>query len=127
MKYLPLNKFPQFDENPFLQKGFEQNNPFAKFVIVKGNEILINQIIYNNGVQFELTKVSKQILIYILTKCIIPDRFTFYIDYDEALLVTNYKGKNMIRNGLSQLMQQNVIARSGNSFKFYLNPKVLKK
>jgi hypothetical protein len=157
MKYIPLNTFPEFDENPFLEQAIQEidEHTTKKRVFVKGNKSVINQVINNEGelvaqsaflrtievdeAQFvkvylnrfaafyELTKAARKVLGYILTKCIIPNKDVFYIEFNEAKAATGYSADNIIRTGLSCLVEQNIIARSGNSFKYYLNPRVLSK
>jgi predicted transcriptional regulator of viral defense system len=60
-----------------------------------------------------------------LTKCIIPNRDVFYIDYEEAKQITGYSADNIIRTGLSSLVEQGIIARSRNPYKYYINPLVV--
>jgi hypothetical protein len=155
MKYLPLHSFPEFEENPFLENAIQeiQEHTIRKRVFIKGNRSVVNHIVNDNGeivgyssflrniecdeaqfVKFylsrfaafyNLTKSARKVFGYILTKCIIPNRDVFYIDYEEAKQITGYSADNIIRTGLSSLVEQGIIARSRNPYKYYINPLVV--
>ncbi len=155
MKYIPLNKFPEFDENPFMENAVKEIgiHSVKKKVFVKGNRSVINQVINDDGeivghsaflrtievdesqfvkvylsrfaAFYELNKASIKVFGYIITKCIIPNQDIFYIDFDEAQQFTGYSANNLIRNGLSCLVEQGIIARSTNPYKYYINPLVI--
>ena len=40
MKYIPLNKFPEYDENPFMENALDEINKHSiqKKVFVRGNK-----------------------------------------------------------------------------------------
>lgn len=124
MKYIPIKSFPQYIENPFLDE--KETGNFNKFVVLKGNNIIINQVIFNNGTRFDLSENTRRVFTYIFTHCLIPNRFIFWFDYDEAKQTTGYKANNIVRSGLSSLIEMNMIARSTNPFKFFLNPSCIK-
>jgi len=48
-----------------------------------------------------------------------------YIDFGEAKDFTGYSANNIIRAGLSCLVEQGIIARSTNPYKYYMNPLVV--
>jgi hypothetical protein len=151
MKYIPLNKFPEYDENPFMENAIQEINEHSvkKKVFIKGNKSVLTQVINDNGeivahsaflktievdesqfvkvylsrfgAFYELNKSSIKVFGYILNKCIIPNKDIFYIDFDEAKAFTGYSANNIIRAGLSCLVQQGIIARSTNPYKYYLN------
>jgi len=141
MKYIPLNKFPEYDENPFMENALQEINrrSIKKKVFVKGNRSVLNQVINDNGeivahsaflrtievdesqfikvylsrfaAFYDLSKAAMKVFGYILTKCVIPNKDILYIDYDEAKNFTRYSANNIIRTGLSCLVEQGIIAR----------------
>lgn len=155
MNYNKLNTYPEHSENPFIEDAIKKVNETVrdKKVFMKGNRSLINYVIDDNGEQigesafvqhikvdedqfvklyvngfsafYELSTPAMKVLGYILRKCIIPNKDIFYIDYEEAKESTGYKGENSIRSGLAMLISHGFIARSGNPFKFFLNPLIL--
>jgi len=155
MKYTPLNKFPEYNENPFMESAIHEisEHSVKKRVFIKGNKSISNQVINDNGevvghsaflrtievdesqfvklylsrfaAFYELNKSSIKVFGYILTKCIIPNKDTFYIDFDEAKEITGYSSNNVIRAGLSSLVEQAIIARSTNPYKYYINPLIV--
>lgn len=155
MNYKKLNDFQEHDENPFLEDAIKQVNEHVKNkrIFVKGNRSIMNYIVDDNGetvgqsafiqnIQvdedqfvklyikgfeafYELTIPARKVLGYILKSCIIPDRDSFYFDFDEAKKVTGYVGENSIRSGIASLISHGLIARSKSIYKFYLNPLIL--
>ena len=51
MKYLPLNSFPEFEENPFLENAIQeiQEHTIRKRVFIKGNRSVVNHVVNDNG------------------------------------------------------------------------------
>lgn len=155
MKYLPLNNFPEYDVNPFLEKAITEisEHTVKKKVYVKGNRSIINNIINDNGEMvghstflkfievddtqfvkvylsrfscfYDLSKSAFKVFHFIIERCIVPDRDIFYFEYEEAKTFTGYSANNIIRNGLASLIEHNIIARSKSSYKYYLNPMVI--
>jgi len=155
MKYIPLNKFPEYEENPFMEHALHEINEHAvkKKVFIRGNRSVMNQVIDNNGeivahsaflrtievdesqfvklylsrfaAFYELSKAAIKVFGYIFNKCVIPNKDIFYIDFDEAKQFTGYSANNIIRTGLSCLAEQGIIARSTNPYKYYINPLIV--
>jgi hypothetical protein len=155
MKYVPLNKFPEHEENPFMENAIREihDHSVKKKVFVKGNKSVLNQVINDNGeivahsaflrtievdesqfvklylsrfaAFYDLSKAAIKVFGYILNKCVIPNKDIFYIDFDEAKEFTGYSANNIIRTGLSCLTEQGIIARSTNPYKYYINPLVV--
>lgn len=155
MKYIPLNKFPEYDENPFMEDAIQEISVHSvkKKVFVRGNRSVLNQVINDSGeivahsaflrtievedsqfvkiylsrfaAFYELNKAAIKVFGYILNKCITPNKDIFYIDFDEAKEYTGYSANNIIRTGLSCLTENGIIARSTNSYKYYINPLVV--
>jgi len=155
MNYKKLSDFLEYDENPFLEDAIKQVNEHIrnKRVFIKGNRSITNYVVDDNGetvgqsafVQniqvdedqfvklyikgfeafYELTVPARKVLGYILQRCIIPDRDSFFFDIDAAKKVTGYIGENSIRSGIASLISHGLIARSKSSYKFYLNPLIL--
>lgn len=155
MKYIPLKSYPEFEVNPFLEDAINEieEKTVKKRIFIKGNKSVINHVINTDGqivahsafiktieideavfVKFyinkfsqfyDLTKSAKKVLGYILIKCIIPNKDIFYIDFQEAREITGYSSDNIIRSGLSSLVEHSIIARSTNSYKYFINPLVL--
>lgn len=155
MKYKPLNSFKEYDVNPFMESAIREisEHTIKKKVFVKGNKSVVNQVVNDNGevvahsvflramevddTQFvkiylsnfaafyELNKSAIKVFGYILNKCVVPNQDVFYIDFEEAKKYTGYSGNNLIRSGLSSLIEQSIIARSTNAFKYFMNPLVV--
>lgn len=155
MKYIPLNNFQEYEENPFMENAIREisEHSVKKKVFVKGNKSVVNQVVNNNGevvahsaflrtieidesqfvkvylrefaAFYDLNKSALKVFGYILTKCIAPNKDIFYIDYDEAKNFTGYSANNIIRTGLSCLVEQGLIARSTNPYKYFMNPLVV--
>ena len=155
MKYIPLNKFPEYEENPFMENAIKEINEHSvkKKVFIKGNKAVVNQVINDDGeivghsaflrtievdecqfvkvylsrfeVFYDLNKSAIKVFGYILTKCLIPNKDVFYIDFDEAKSFTGYSANNIVRTGLSCLVEQGMIARSTNPYKYFMNPMVV--
>ena len=153
MKYISLNQFEKYDENPYVEKVINeiQEHTVWKKKFIKGNRSTMNHIINDQGELvgqsallhmmkmedtkfikvykfssfYELTKPSLKMLDYIIAQCIVPNKDLFYINFTEARKFTRYTADNMIRTGLAGLIKENIIARTGNPVKFYLNPMVL--
>ena len=155
MKYIPLNKFPEYDENPFMENALQEisRHSIKKKVFVRGNRSVLNQVINDNGeivahsaflrtievdesqfvkvylsrfaAFYDLNKAAMKVFGYIHTKCVIPNKDILYIDFGEAKDFTGYSANNIIRAGLSCLVEQGIIARSTNPYKYYMNPLVV--
>lgn len=152
MSYRKLNRYPTFDSNPFLEAALKKIslNTGNKREFINGTKQVTNHIVNYDGeivghssfVRFikvdedkfikvyvkefaafyELTKAGKRVFGYIIEKCIVPNKDVFYIDYDEAKQVTGYHSDNVIRSGISSLIENKIIARSKSPYKFYTNP-----
>lgn len=155
MNYIPLNKFPEYEENPFMENAIKEINEHSvkKKVFIKGSKAVVNQVINDNGeivahsaflrtievdetqfvkvylsrfeVFYDLNKSAIKVFGYILNKCLIPNKDVFYIDYDEAKNFTGYSANNIVRTGLSCLVENGMIARSTNPYKYFMNPMVV--
>jgi hypothetical protein len=72
-----------------------------------------------------LNRPSIKVFGYILDKCLLPNRDDFFITYEEAQQYTGYQSLNVIRTGLSGLVENSIIARSTSPYRYFLNPLVV--
>lgn len=152
MKYNKLNNYPIFDTNPFIEEAIEEIKVSTgqKRQLISGTKDVTNHIVNYDGeivghsrfVRFievdeekfikvyikrfaafyDLTKSGKRVFGYIIGHCLIPNKDIFYIDYEEAKLVTGYRTVTVIRSGISSLIENKIIARSRSPYKYYMNP-----
>ena len=155
MRYKPLKEYPEFHENPFMESAISEitENTMTKREFIKGNRTIINHVITDNGeivghsaffrnilvdeekfvklfiskfaAFYELNRSSIKIFGYILDKCLLPNRDDFFITYEEIQQYTGYQSLNVIRTGLSGLVENSIIARSTSPYRYFLNPLVV--
>lgn len=72
---------------------------------------------------FDLKQQGIKVFGYILSQ-LVPnkDEFSFFIE--DALKYTKYKSESSIRIGITQLLENEIIARGRNEYFYYLNPMV---
>lgn len=152
MSYKKINRYPTFESNPFIEETLKKIsiNIGRKRKFINGSKQITNRIVnydgeivgYSSFIRFvevdeekfikvyikefaafyDLTKSAKRVFGYIIERCIIPNKDVFYIDYDEAKQVTGYLSDNVIRSGISSLIENKIIARSKSPYKYYMNP-----
>ena len=152
MSYKKINRYPTFESNPFIEEAIKKISISTghKREFINGTKQITNHIVNYDGeivghsrfvrfVQvdeekfikvyikefaafYDLTKSAKRVFGYIIERCIIPNKDVFYIDYDEAKQVTGYLSDNVIRSGISSLIENKIIARSKSPYKYYMNP-----
>jgi len=155
MKYFPLNIHPENDSNPYLKEAIKviEQNTIKKKVYAKGNRSYVNIIVSDDGEVvgetsfqryvkvdkqqftklyvdrfssfYNLNVAARKVLGYILTDCLIVNKDFFFMDFDEARLFTGYSSNNIIRSGLSNLIEAGICARSTSPFKYYINPLII--
>lgn len=153
MKYNKISKFEEFSENPFVQNVINDVKFVKKMktVIPKSSKSEIQMIVNDGGevtghsafFQFEevdedkfaklylsqlstlwdLSKPAIRVFTYILS-ILMPRNDEFYFDISECLKYTGYTAKNSIFTGLSELIEANIIARTKNHYKYFINPLV---
>lgn len=155
MKYKPLTKYREYDENPFMENAIKEisEHTVKKKIFMNGNKTVVNQVINTDGevvahsvflraievdesqfikfylsnfaLFYEVNKPAIKVFGYIINKCVVQNNDVFYIDFNEAKAFTGYAGDNIIRSGLSCLIESGIIARSTNPFKYFINPMVI--
>lgn len=154
-KYKPIKDLPQYTENPFVENAIQkvEENTVSKRRFIKGSKGIESTIVNSDGEitgttaflqqvevdeekfaklylsQFaafwDLSKPAIRVFGYIITNCLIPNKDIFYVDKEEALEYTGYSSERYILTGLSVLCEHGIIARSKNSFKYFINPLVV--
>jgi len=154
-EYKPIKLLPKFKENPFVEGSIKkiEESTISKKRFLKGTKGIEQTIINSDGEitghtaflqqievdedkfaklylsQFaafwDLPKPAIRVFGHIITNCLIPNQDIFYIDKDEALEHTKYSSERYILTGLSALCQHGIIARSTNSYKYFINPLVV--
>jgi hypothetical protein len=154
-KYKPIKELPQYLENPFVENAIQkvEENVVSKRRFVKGNRGIEHTVITDDGeiigqttflqqVEvdedkfaklylsqftsfFDLSKPAIRVFGYIITCCLLPNKDLFYVDKKEALKYTGYSSERYVLTGLSVLCEHGIIARSTNSYKYFINPLVV--
>lgn len=155
MQYKKLKDYPEFSENPFMESALSSisEKSVRKREFINGNRSIINHVISDDGeivghsaffrtsfvdedkfvklfiskfaAFYDLSRPSIKIFGYILDKCLLPNRDDFFITYEEAQQYTGYQSFNIIRTGLSGLVENKIIARSTSPYRYFLNPLVV--
>lgn len=72
---------------------------------------------------FDLTQQGVKLFGYIMTK-LKPKQDEFVFILEEAMEYTKYKNHRSIHQGLTSLLENNIIARGRTDFLYYINPMV---
>ena len=76
------------------------------------------------GALWELSKPALRVLTYIMNAMRVnEDRIIF--NFDECMKYTGYKNRQSIFNGLDQLLENGIIARSTVSYIYFINPMIV--
>ena len=154
-KYKPIKDLPKYKENPFVESAIQkvEENTVSKKRFIKGTKGVEQVIVNSDGEitgstaflqmvevdedkfaklylsQFaafwDLSKPAIRVFGYIITCCLIPNKDIFYVDQKEAMEYTGYSSERYILTGLSVLCEHGIIARSNNSYKYFINPLVV--
>jgi len=73
---------------------------------------------------WDLSKVAGRIFTYVV-QCMRMNRDTIYFDVEECMEYTGYKSRRSIINGMSELIEHGVIARSTKTSIYFINPAVV--
>jgi len=151
-KELKLRDFSKNSENPFVEKAIEEIKIVKKTQAIRSrNKSEIQMIVSDHGevegyTQFlrfievdeqqfakvylsqfqafwELPKQSIRVFGYIIQQ-LKPskDSFMFYID--KCMFYTGYKSKTQIYEGLTALLENNIIARGQTEYEYFINPMI---
>lgn len=153
MKYKPIRVHETFDENPFMDKAVEDIVIRKKTQIVAPSDRKEIQMIvsqagevqgYSAFMRFievdeekfaklylsqfeafwELSKPAIRVFGYIINN-LKPKSDSFFVRMDKCLEYTKYKQKSMIISGLSDLIQNGIIAKSRYENEYFINPLVV--
>lgn len=153
MKYKAIKKYETFEENPFIEKTMDSVVTHKRTQIMKSsNKSEIQMIVSQDGeVQgysafmryievdeekfakvylsqfesfWELSKPAVRVFGYIINN-LKPNHDNFFMRMDKALEYTKYKQKSMIITGLSDLIENGIIAKSKYENEYYINPLVV--
>lgn len=152
-KYKPIRLKPEFDENPFIEKAIENINTVRKTQIVRTTDKNEIQMIVSQSGEveghtafvryievdeekfakvylsqfssfWELGKPSIRVFGYILRQ-LKPNSDRFYFDMDECKMQTGYKTDKSVLDGLVNLIDCGIIARSNKHYVYFINPLVV--
>lgn len=149
-----LTDFEMNKENPFLKQAIEQvqQNVVKRFKMsgrtdqkavlkavdkdnnVVGHTSFIRQIevdedqftkVYLSHFSsfFDLKPQAIKVFGYIMTQ-LIPNKDEFIFDREECMEYTGYKSDKSIFIGLTNLLQNSIIARGNKDYKYFINPMV---
>lgn len=153
MKYKSIGKLPKHDVNPFIEKAIDEIKVIKKTQMMRSsNRNEIQMIVSDDGeVQgysafmrfvevdeekfakiylsqfesfWELSKPAIRVFGYIIN-CIIPNKDVFMFRMDKALEYTKYTHANSVISGLTDLVENEIIARGRYESEYYINPLVL--
>lgn len=72
---------------------------------------------------FDLKSQAIKVFGYILTQ-LVPNKDQFYFDRDDCKTYTSYKSDKSVFIGLASLLENNIIARGKNDYKYFINPMI---
>ena len=153
MKYKSIKKLPKHDVNPFIEKAIDEIKVVKKTQVMRAsNRNEIQMIVSDDGIveghsafmrfvevdeekfakvylsQFEsfweLSKPAIRVFGYIINY-IMPNQDTFMLRMDKALEYTKYTHANSVISGLTDLIENGIIARGRYESEYYINPLVL--
>jgi hypothetical protein len=155
VKYSGIRHYPKHKENPFMKAALIKvgEHTVKKTRVQRStNKAVINQVINQDGESvgytsfmeyieldddkftkvftdyvgylWDLGKPATRVLTFIQTQ-LIPhkDRFVFLVDKAEEF--TKYKGKKLIYEGLGQLIDKEIIARTEREWEYFINPQII--
>jgi intergrase/recombinase len=153
MKYKPIKGFETFVDNPFIEKAVDSIVINKKTQIMKpSNKGEIQMVVSQDGeVQgysafmrfievdedkfaklylsqfeafWELSKPAIRVFGYIINS-LNPHADSFMLRMDKCLEYTKYRQKSMIISGLSDLIENGIIAKSKYENEYFINPLVI--
>lgn len=74
---------------------------------------------------FDLSKSALKVLSYFMSVAKYSDELDF--DLDDCKVFTKYNSKDTIFNGITELLNNEIIARGKNPYKYYANPSIFYK
>lgn len=152
-KYKPIRNQPEFEENPFVEKAIENINTVRKTQIIRPTDRNEIQLIVSQSGEvgghtafvrylevdeekfakvylsqfsnfWDLGKPAIRVFGYIL-KQLKPNSDRFYFDMNDCKNETGYKTEKSIIDGLVNLIDCGMIARSGKHYVYFINPLVV--
>lgn len=72
---------------------------------------------------FDLKSQAIKVFGYILTQ-LVPNKDEFYFDRDDCKTYASYKSDKSVFIGLASLLENKIIARGKNEYKYFINPMV---
>jgi hypothetical protein len=148
-----LKEAPIYEQNPFLDNMIGEFRIKNKTQMIKSLDDDISvMLVTNNGenvghsafmrqvqvdedkfakiyisqlaILWNLQKTSMRVLTYIL-HALRPNDDRIYFDMKECLKYCNWSVKQSVYNGLIGLINSKIIARTGKSYLFYINPSIV--
>ena len=152
-KYKKIREYENFEVNPFAEKAIEEMQIVKKQQVIRPmNRNEIHMIVNSEGKVegqtafmrfievdeqrfakvylsqfssfFDLSKSAIKVFGYILT-VIPPKKDSFYFIMEECLKYTGYSTEKSVFEGLASLIENNIIARSNNHVRYFINPLVV--
>jgi len=153
-EYKPLKKYERHDENPYLfdmeesvqirrkrEMMYPVNSEVVHYVVnqntgeidgysafMRISEVDEQQFvkIFTRELRalWDLSKVAGRVFTYIM-QCMRMNQDTIYFDVEECMEYTGYKSRRSIINGMSELIEHGIIARSTKSNIYFINPAVV--
>lgn len=147
-KYNSITQYEQFKENPFMNAN--SNLPIKRkdMIIGEKNHIMVNSQtgetsghlmiakskevdqeefvkVYLTQLKllFDLNKNAQKVVAYIMS-ILPPNKDRIYFDIEECKAFTNYRSVSTILDGMSELIEKEVIARSDKHYIYYTNPTI---
>lgn len=147
-----VSNLPKHEENPFLEMALHQveENRVRKTQYIRGTKGVENILAMGNTGEvightrfvryievdetkfakvylsqfaafWELSKTAIRVFGYIINN-LVPNKDIVYIDLQEVLKYTKYKEEKSVYKGIAELVNAEIIARSTNHVKYFINP-----
>lgn len=149
-KYNGLKRFKENETSPFIEDLYELNISTRRKILA-GNNGSTNSLIVNpdtgevegnqvfaiqekvdreaftkiySGMMREMFKLSTRAIKVFgyITSIAKPNKDSVLFDLEEAMKYTDYKGKKSVYEGLEELIENNIIARTNRHYKYFINP-----
>jgi len=153
-EYKPLKNYEKYEENPYIpdvvenmqvrrkrQTMYPTNKDVMHYVVnretgeVDGYSAFIREAVVDES-QFikvftrelralwDLSKVASRVLAYVMT-CMRMGEDGIYFNMRKCMEYTGYKSERSIINGISELIEHKVLARSTSINIYFINPSII--
>jgi len=154
-EYKPLRNYDQHGENPFIpdkpsdlvqirrtpKMVYPTNGEVVHYVVnqntgeidghtafIKAFEVdetrFVKLFLSELGALWDLSKAALKVLTYVMQGLRVNEDF-IYLYTDDCMTYTRYKSERTIINGITELIEHNIIARSTRPNRYFINPMIV--